>query len=384
MNFRLQLTKAGIQELQKAIQTARKRGQLAIVQRASAILLLHEGNLQSVVARCFGVSVRTIRRWLATFLSKGLKGLQPKKPKGRPSRLTKTQKRKLVEQIQESPETYGYSTGVWDSALIQDHIKRQFGVSYSVFYISQLLRNLGCSYIKPKSCYASKPEDFQQQLVWIREEFPALYAQAQAVKGILYFLDESTFQLQCNAVKTWTLKGAPPLLMKNPKRGSLKVLGAIDLFSGQLTYQFVEGRLNNQAFVGFLKRLATKHRGKDVFVVMDNAPYHQGPAQRKYLAHNKRMHVVRLPARSPHLNPIEKLWKELKKNRTHNRYFANKQELRSALTGGFRIFQRDRERVKQLMSKWESAGQEPQAARRGEFDSSFIPDKYKAEGLLAA
>lgn len=48
------------------------------------------------------------------------------------------------------PGAAGYETGCWNSALIQDLIRREFGKRYNVHYLSTLLKNLGFSYQKAR------------------------------------------------------------------------------------------------------------------------------------------------------------------------------------------------------------------------------------------
>ena len=379
MNFQLKLSKPSLHELQQAVLQARLLGDLKTVQRYSALLFLDSGNCQATVASCLQVSIRAVQRWVSAFLGGGLGALKVKKPSGRPAKLTPSQKSQLKTHLQKGPEKWGYATGVWTSALIQDHIATTFEVSYSVFYISQLLRNLGMSFIKPKTYYAQDPDDMKKQLVWIRQTYPALYQEVVENHGVLVFQDESSFQLQSNTVRTWSIKGNPQLVKKNPKRGSIRIIGAIELFSGDLTYQLVKGSMNNEVFAQFLKRLAWKYATQEVYVVMDNAPYHQGPHVRRVLEGYSRLHLKPLPKRSPHLNPIEKLWKEVKRCRTHLRYFPSLEALRSAVRSGLRLFQRDQDRVKSLMGKWVRVGQDPQGARAGKYDSSFIPEKFKRD-----
>jgi transposase len=373
--MKFNLTTNRIKALQKAINTARQIGKINLVQRCSALLCFHQGAYLYQVAEAFAVSTRTISRWIVRYLSGGIDALNSKKSKGRPSRLTKTQKKKLLADIELGPEKCGYSTGVWSSALIQDHIARTFRVSYSTSYISELLRNLGCRYSKPKFHYTQEPKDYATQLKWIREDYPDLYARVKEEEGLLFFQDESTFQMQTNTAKTWNIKGQTSLIERNPKRGHIKIYGAIELFTGELTYSFCKGSMNQTNFTGFLQKLWNKYAPKKLFIICDNATYHGGQKVRYFLNHYIGVELVKQPKRSPHLNPIEKLWKEIKQNRTHNRYFQDVEELRKAVKGGLCWFQRNKERVKSLMAKWGRVGEDPKGALAGTYDSSFIPQK---------
>jgi transposase len=51
----------------------------------------------------------------------------------------------LGELIDAGPQAASYDTGCWNSALIQDLIAREFGRTYNVHYLAELLRTLGFS-----------------------------------------------------------------------------------------------------------------------------------------------------------------------------------------------------------------------------------------------
>jgi len=106
------------------------------------------------------------------------------------------------------------------------------------------------------------------------------------------------------------------------------------------------------AFAAHLRRVgrafpAAAHRR--VVLVIDNAPWHRGPAVAAALAANPHLGLYRLPAYSPHLNPIERLWKPLRRRATHNVLFDTVDDLARAVRAGLRHFRRVRRRVKAVL-----------------------------------
>lgn len=65
------------------------------------------------------------------------------------------------------------------------------------------------------------------------------------------------------------------------------------------------------AVVGFLGELLRHLRGK-VLVVWDGGTNHKGPPIREFLRRFPRLHLERLPAYAPELNPVEQVWSHLK------------------------------------------------------------------------
>jgi len=388
MCMRLKFSKKELAKLPGFQTKSRVEANLVLFRRVTAIQMLSLKVTQAEIAKTLGVCREVITRWAALFLAKGAKGLIPKKSPGRKSKLSKEQKKQLKQQIQDGPKSCGYVGGVWTSAMVQEHIQKQFGVFYAVGYIPQLLRNMGLSHIKPKFTYSLTRDQLKDQIKWIRKTLPDLYEQVKQADGVLLFQDESSFQLQPNVMATWALKGNPPTAEKSPSRGHIKVFGAIELFSGKLLYSIHDKkdketkkveRVTNKTFAQFLRQVENHYKGREVFVVIDGATYHKGEFVTKFLDKKKNVHLVRQPVKSPNLNPIEKVWKELKKDRTHNVYFKDLGALKSALRKGLHSFQESPARVRRLMSKWEKVVSNPKEAFLGAYDSSLVPERHQHE-----
>ena len=84
-----------------------------------------------------------------------------------------------------------------------------------------------------------------------------------------------------------------------------------------------------RSFQGFLKELLRrKKHGRKMVVVLDNARWHHARLIRPWL--RKHRHAIKLeflPPYSPDLNPIERVWKLIRRLCTHNRYFKNLEDL---------------------------------------------------------
>ena len=106
------------------------------------------------------------------------------------------------------------------------------------------------------------------------------------------------------------------------------------------------------AFAAHLRRVGRAYpaaRHRRVVLVIDNAPWHRGDPVRAALAAHPHLALYRLPAYSPQLNPIERLWKQLRRRSTHNRLFDAVGDLTRSIRDGLRHFQRARGRVLSLL-----------------------------------
>ena len=120
------------------------------MKRIMAILGLAVGHSSNVIASVLQTTEESIRSWVKEFMLKGLAGLRSLTFPGRPSKLTKIQKKELDEIIASNPVDVGYTGACWCTPMIQDLILQRFGILYSVNFISQLLKNMGFSYQKAK------------------------------------------------------------------------------------------------------------------------------------------------------------------------------------------------------------------------------------------
>ena len=72
--------------------------------------------------------------------------------------------------------------------------------------------------------------------------------------------------------------------------------------------------INGQQFVNFLRLLRASHPETTKFILyLENAKYYHAAMVQQYVARHPEFHLEFLPAHSPNLNLIERLWKFLRK-----------------------------------------------------------------------
>lgn len=348
--MRITVSRQTCQQLQKEIKVAEAKGQSLFVSRLKAILLVSWNLTIEQVAIMAQCSSSTIYQWIKLFLYKGIQGLKPKLRGGGIPRLNSFQKRRLKAMILDGSEKNGFSSGIWTSSMIQQMIEKHFGISYCVNYIPQFLRKMGMSYKKVDS--VSHKADQTQQSEWEFKRLPDLMKQVIREGGRILFEDEVSFRIWSKMAHSWGEKGKKLEAPIHVGRGSQSIFGAIDLLNGQFIYSFVK-KNNGDDFLRYLTYLVNRCKGTKVYLVIDNGPVHSGPQIRHYLdTHSSEIELVRLPSYSPKFNPIEKLWKKVKKKYFHTRYFANKKSLLKTLRNGLKDFQEHPEEVLSLMTKW--------------------------------
>lgn len=351
MQFSIRLTQPTVKLLIQHLKEAYDVGALRSVRRILVLLGLAKGESVRQVAETFSVSRQTVYEWLKDFLLRGIESVTYSHPTGRKPKLTKTQKRRLVELVKAGPLAAGYLSHCWTALLIQQLILREFGVLYNRHYVCELLHNLGFSYQKAK--FVSDHLDEEGRRKWLTETWPQILQQAIDKEALILFQDEVSFAQWGSLSYTWALVGQQPVVKTCGKRKGYKVFGAIDFFSGRFYYQcLTEGRFNSERYQDFLRQIldqTTQH----VILIQDGARYHTSKATRAFFeAHADRLTIFQLPSYSPDYNPIEFLWKNVKRRSTHNQYFPEFESLIASVDEGLAYFAGQCQAIKNLMGRY--------------------------------
>jgi transposase len=118
-----------------------------------------------------------------------------------------------------------------------------------------------------------------------------------------------------------------------------------------LQHTETSGRFNGESYVEFLKQLLAYYKGK-IILIEDGAPYHGSNVVKDFKSANvTRLTIERLPAFSPDYNPIEKLWKNTKRDSTHLKYFKTFEDLHDSVISTFKTYMLDATKVLCVMEK---------------------------------
>jgi transposase len=118
--------------------------------------------------------------------------------------------------------------------------------------------------------------------------------------------------------------------------------GAVRLRDGKFVYRREGNKFNGMTFFSFLKQLRciSSHSGRKVVVIIDNVRYHHARLHAKWREKSKEKFALEfMPPYSPELNPIERVWKIVRRKGTHNRYFPSLKEIIAAVEAVFAPWQ---------------------------------------------
>jgi len=140
-----------------------------------------------------------------------------------------------------------------------------------------------------------------------------------------------------------------PIILHAPTRKSVAVFGAVRPADGKFA-SFFMNTFNAETFQASLSLLLRhKRKGRTIVVILDNASWHKSRELQPWLAeHKQSLRLDFLPPYSPDLNTIERVWKLTRRLRTHNRYFANLDELVDTVSEQFKIWSKPNEDLRRL------------------------------------
>jgi transposase len=148
----------------------------------------------------------------------------------------------------------------------------------------------------------------------------------------LMFYDEAFFRRESTIIRGWYPRGNKSTVDCPATKEKTGVCGAVNPRDGRLLSLVFDG-FDSDTFLYYLKWLLRELKTrKKIVLVLDNATSHKSNKVVEFVSkHEKRLDLLFLPPYSPELNPIERVWKNLRYLVTHNTYFENLETLENAV-----------------------------------------------------
>jgi transposase len=278
-----------------------------IYQRLTAVLAVASGKTREDVAELLGVSLSQLGEWLRVFRNEGLDSLCEIRNKGDPGNLTPRQVAQLKAKV---------STGCFRSSeQIRDWIESTFAVSYSSSGVKDLLKRIGVTYHKVTGFLWKADLDKQRAFVARVARHKRQARRPGAPRTRRYYVDACHPVWGLDLVYCcWLLVGQRFLVGMGSGRKRLNILGAYCPDDhAYIDYRLTRDNINGAQFVNFLRLLRSIHPGTERFILyVDGARYYDSPIVKGWLKRHPEFHLSPIPAYSPNVNLIERLWKFLR------------------------------------------------------------------------
>lgn len=264
-----------------------------------------EAKTRKEVACLLGMCRETIGQWLAKYETGGLELLLERRyAPGRQSYMTPSQLETLRSKLNE-PD--GFSSYV----EIHQYVTETFGVAISYKGIYDLVRNKWGAKLKvPRKSHIKKNAAEADEFVktFSSEVSSAISdKQSDAQRVRLFCQDETRYGTIQNTYRRITAPGIKPVAKVDYTYEATYLYGAVEPLTGERCFLELPN-LNTFCFQMFVDHLSQTFADTLNVVILDNGRFHHS----KTLKVPENVVLLFLPPYCPELNPIERLWQDIK------------------------------------------------------------------------
>lgn len=329
--------------------------------------VVDQGRSAEAVATEFGISRRTLFKWISRYRSEGPEGLSDRSsaPHRIPRRYpepTDEFRRVLFAALHAPPSDFGFNRTTWKMGdLVEVMRRREFATNQA--NIAKLIREAGYRWRKARVVLTSNDKRFREKLDRIRDILSHLEP-----SEAFFSVDEfGPFAIRLRGGRALAPPGATPKIPQWQKsKGALTMVAALELSGNQLLHSYIRKK-NTDAMIRMLRMLTERYSDrKRIVVSWDAASWHRSQRLFDFIGqHNNgtrnlrpTIEVAPLPARAQFLNVIESVFSGMARAIIHNsnypsvdaakaaidRYFAERNEhfLRNPKRAGNRIWGKER------------------------------------------
>lgn len=141
--------------------------------------------------------------------------------------------------------------------------------------------------------------------------------------------DEASLFFQATLTSIWQPKGKTIRVKTYSGQDKVSFYGALNLNTGKEHTMRCQ-RQNQRATIRFLRYIRRLYPRKRITILWDGAPWHKGRLIRAYLRKVKRFFLLPFPPYTPEFNPQEKVWRQARRNVSHNHGFRTFPKLQKA------------------------------------------------------
>ena len=274
-----------------------------------ALWLKSQGLPHKDICRLTAISGTTLRTYLRMFQSGGVEKLMEMNFYAPTSELQR-HRHQLEAYFREHPPATINEASV--------KIEELTGLKRSPSAVGKFLNSLG---MRPRKVGAipSKADPEEQENFRVNQLEPRLDEAKQGNRAI-FFVDAAHFVFGPFLGVLWSITR---LFVQAPSgRSRFNVLGALNAITHELVLITNDSYINAQSVCELLRKIALLNIAVPITLVLDNARYQKCKIVAA-LASQLNIELLFLPAYSPNLNLIERLWKFVKKKVLYSKYYSD-------------------------------------------------------------
>lgn len=290
-------------------------GDGAFFKRLQAIDLLLHGFPRQFVLAAARVTRKTLTRWINSWNEGGIDALATKPKSGRPPAIPEEAFDEVRPHFDPAHDSgFEMWTAKMAHGFLVDELKVQCGYST----VAHTLHRKNYAVKTPRPWPVKQDEKARANFRWTMERLQ------QRDDLDIWFCDESGFLADPRPRRRWAEKGTTPTSPSTGLHVRTNVVAAVNPADGEL-HALVFDRMEMQRFQRFIDELAKQTMDQKTILVLDNASWHKADLNWHHIQ------PLFLPAYSPDLNPIERLWRVMKDRHFNNWYTDNYEALEDHL-----------------------------------------------------
>lgn len=286
--------------------------------KMEAVLLKSQNLKHKEICNIAGISGNTLRTYLRDYQEGGIEKLKE---------INFYKPQSDLENHRDTIEKYFNKNPPASIKEAMQKIEELTGIKRSENRVREYLKSIGMKRLKV-GMIPSKA-DFEKQEKFLKEEMTPRLEEAKEGKRVVLFTDAAHFVLSPFLGFLWAFAR---IFIKAPAgRKRFNVLGALNAINHELITVCNDTYINAESVCELLRNIADKYIGIPITLVLDNARYQKCEVV-KALAASLNIELLYLPAYSPNLNIIERLWKFVKKKCLWSKYYENFKDFKAAIT----------------------------------------------------
>lgn len=306
--------------------------------KASTILMLSFGDHPEDISQRLGISVATVYNHQKRYSEVPFEEFFKDNYQPCEGMLSPVQQEKLKTEMSQ----FLYVS----TAEVKEYIQHNFDLDMACSSISKLLGRLGFSYKKTKPIPGKA--DPKKQAEWV-EGFQKIISQLTDDEVVIFF-DAVHPMHNTKSENGWILRGEDYEIPANSGRSRLNINGAINVLNPTEIYIHEDKSINAQSNISLLEQIIKARPNGKIRVFSDNAKYNHSAVLKEWLNENPRVIFDHIPTYSPNLNPIERLWKFMKKTVINSYYYETFAEFKEKVLGFFKNISQYEQNLKTLIT----------------------------------
>lgn len=286
--------------------------------KMEVLWLKSQGMSNSQIAIFANICENTVRKYLKEYAEGGLEKLK-KIRFYRPQSELQNHSATLEEYFKKNPPM-----SIKEAVF---KIEELTGITRSETQVNKFLKSLGMKCLKVG--HIPGKVDIETQKEYEEKKLKPRLEEAKKGERAVFFVDAAHFVMRAFLGYIWCFMR---IFIKSPSgRKRFNVLAALNAITHEVITVTNDTYITATQVCELLNKLASLSLNIPITLVLDNARY-QNCKLVKELAESLKIELLFLPAYSPNLNLIERLWKWVKKKCLYGKYYEEFSDFQSAIS----------------------------------------------------